>query len=135
MPRPAFLVAGVGALAAALLLLDPNVLTAIATAVLTVFAGLQIVSERAKRWSEERTADARLSVNAFALRKALADWITRSQEEGWGEPMRTAQRAIAYAEGLRERLEQGLIDAAGASPTAAAQMRTAYAHWQRAVIQ
>lgn len=136
MARPAFLIAGIGALAAGLLLLDPNVLTAVATAVLTIFAGLQIVSERAKRRSEERTADARLSVNAFALRKAIADWITRSQQEGWGDgPAKRAQEAVAHAESLRERLEHGLIDAAGASPAAAAQMRTAYAHWQRAVMQ
>jgi len=136
MPRPAFLVVALGALGAALLLLDPNVLTAVATAVLTIFAGLQIWSERAKRRSEERTAEARLSINAFALRQALADWIKRSREVGWGDaPAKRAQDAITNAMGLRERLERGLIDAASASKAAAARMRTAYAHWQRAMMQ
>ena len=135
MPRPAFIVAGALALSVGLAVLDPNVLT-VATAVLTVFAGLQIASERSKRRSEERTADARLSVNAFALRTAIADWITLSQEVGWGDgPAKRAQEAVDFAEGLRARLEQGLVDAAGASPRAAARMRTAYAHWQRAIMQ
>jgi len=134
-PRPAVLVVAALALSVGLVALDPNVLTAVATAVLTVFAGLQIASERTKRRSEERSADARLSVNAFALRKSLADWIARSRLVGWGDaPAKHTQDAIAFAQGLQDRLEQGLVDAAGASSAAAAQMRTAYANWQRAMI-
>ena len=133
-PRPAVLVVAALALSVGLVALDPNILTAVATAVLTIFAGLQIVSERAKRRSEERSADARLSVNAFALRKSISDWITRSRQTGWGDgPAKRAQEAVTHIESLRDRLEQGLI--AAASPAAAAQMRTAYAHWQRALTK
>ncbi|MGH7531005.1 MAG: hypothetical protein ACREMN_11535 [Gemmatimonadales bacterium] len=128
--------AALAILSVALAVYQPNGLTAIATAALTGFAAIQIGAERARRRSEERTADARLSVNAFALRKTIADWITISQEVGWGDgPANRAQEAVDFARGLSDRLEQGLVTAAGASPAVAAKMRTAYAHWQRAVMQ
>ncbi len=135
MPRRAFLFAAFLAVSMWLAVYQPNALTALATAVLTGFAALQISADRVKRRSEERTADARLSVNGFALRKTLADWIVQSQKVGWSDhPSKHAQDAVVFAEGLRDRLEQGLVDAAGASPTAAGHMRTAYAYWQRAEI-
>jgi hypothetical protein len=136
MPRPAFIVAGVVALTAGLLALDPNVLTAVATAVLTGFAALQIRSERAKRRSEERTANARLSVNAFATRQRLAEWVRWARENGLNDVAGSrAGEAISFALGIRAKLEEGLIDASAASPAAAESMRTAYAYCQRAWLQ
>src|SRR5438309_2005625 len=95
MPRPVFVVAGVAALAAGLLALDPNVLTAVATAALTGFAALQILAERAKRRSEERTAGARLSAQAFQVRQVLAALILGSQQSGWS--MRWVEQVLARA--------------------------------------
>ncbi len=120
---------------AGLLLRFPDYLTAAATAVLAGFAGVQIWVERSKRQSEERSANARLSANAFETRKALADWILTSQETGWIAPVQVAQGAIKHAADVRDRLEQGLIDASAASPPVAARMRAAYAQYQRAVAQ
>lgn len=95
-----------------------------------------VEEQRLGRESAARTADARVSLNAFAMRKALADWIRGSRHVGWGaETLTRVQRAVAFGESLLPRLEQGLVDASIASPGAAARLRTAYAHWQRAVMQ
>jgi len=111
-----------------------TIVTAIATAVLAWFGGVQIWAERSKRRSEQRSADARLSAAAFELRKPLVDWILRSQEKGWS--VNSAQEALKEAAGILPRLAQGLLaDTPAASPSIAARVRTAYAYCQSAAVK
>ncbi len=124
---------GVGiAFLAGLLLRFPDYLTAAATAVLAGFAGVQIWAERRKRESDERTANARLSANAFELRTVLGDLILQQQREGWSTGW--VETVLAQTP-VRDRLEHGLGDAAQASPMIAAFWRSVYLRYQRAVIR
>ena len=133
MPRVSLLVATALVLSVGLALLDPNVLTAIATAVLTVFAGLQIISERAKRRSEERTADARLSAQAFQVRQVLAALILESQKTGWY--LGWVEQTLASAPQIRRRLERALAVASHATPVVATRVQRAYVLYERALTR
>ena len=122
--------------AAAIIALGVTFWLARLTASYVRLTGKLVEEQRLARESTARTADVRVSIRAFAARKALADWIVRSQRAGWADmPMSQAQDAVEFSRGILESLEHGLVDAAVASPDAAARLRTAYAHCQRAVMQ
>ena len=106
-----------------------TIVTAIATAVLAWFAGVQIWAERRRQESEERVGDARLNANAFQVRQALGALVVESQQSGWTS--NDVEALVNGASPLRGRLERALADAAGASPRAADRLRAAFVLFER----
>lgn len=115
--------------------LAATIVATAATVALAWFGWAQVSAERQRRESDQRTAAARLSANAFELRQELAVWVLRSQEKGWAGANTVAQKAMELAARLLDPLEQGLVDASAASPALATRVQKAYAYLQRAKMQ
>ncbi len=111
--------------------LAATIATTAATVALASFAAVQVSVERQRRDSEQRSADARLSANAFELREGLGGLILQEQREGW---TKSWVEQVLNQTPISDRLERGLADAAQASPVIADLWRGAYLRYQRAVI-
>lgn len=109
-----------------------SIVTAVATACLAWVAWRQIREHRRARESARRVADARLSANAFEVRKALGALIVESHHTGWTVNWIGALVNL-HAPPLRDRLERALVDAAGASPETAARVAAAFVQYQRGI--
>src|SRR5437867_12758162 len=104
---------------------------AAATIVLAGFAAVQIWREGSRTAERARTADARISTNAFLLRRQLRSWLgiepprDRGLEE-WLRDARTLQTFGTELDIAERRIVESLATAGDASPAVAVRLREAF---------
>jgi hypothetical protein len=105
-----------------------DVFVALSTVAVGFFAGVELWAQRTDRQARQAAADARVSAEAFPLRRTLRSWLA---SENRGEPFAWSAEITLHLDRAEARIQAMAAEAAGASPNVQEMLREATARFYR----